>query len=482
MELKKVLQTIKKEDKNKSVYIVGGFVRDFLIFLKDNPNGDFTKLQTKDVDFVVLGSGIEFAKKLDKALKEIGSLVLFEDFDTARYVFENGLEIEFAGARSEEYLEETRKPIVSPTTLESDLSRRDFTVNAMALSVVDLLNGKNENTVDPFNGKKDLEDKILRTPIDPNKTFFDDPLRMMRAVRFSSQLDFEIEEKTYKAIEKNAERLNIISKERISEELFKLLKTKQPSVGLWALYNTKLFDYFLPEINGLYGVEEVYGQTHKNNLDHTFKVVDNIAQYTDNVMLRFAALMHDIGKPNTKRFTKDRGWTFDGHEMLGRKMVWNIGRRLRMKKTDIIYVAKLVRWHQHPISLMDEAITDSAVRRLIVNAGEELEGLLKLGRSDITTGNPSKKERRLKNYDFLEERIADVIEKDKLRAFQSPVRGEEIMEVCGLKPGPTVGKIKEAIEEAILDGKTPNEHDPAYEYFLSIKGGYLEEVEDWEKA
>ncbi|MCF6276703.1 MAG: CCA tRNA nucleotidyltransferase [Candidatus Magasanikbacteria bacterium] len=479
MELKKVLQEIQKVGK---VYVVGGFVRDLLRFLKDNPNGNFTQLKTKDVDFVVLGSGVEFAKKVDKVMGEVGSLVLFEDFDTARYVFDNGLELEFAGARSEEYKEDTRKPKVVSATLESDLSRRDFTVNAMALGVADLLVGKIENVVDNFNGIADLEGGILKTPIDPNKTFFDDPLRMMRAVRFSAQLDFEIEEGTYRAIEKNAERLKIISKERINEELFKLLKTKEPSVGLWALYNTKLFNYFLPEINDLYGVEEVYGQTHKNNLAHTFKVVDNISKYTDNVMLRFSALMHDIGKPGTKRFTKGRGWTFDGHEMLGRKMVWNIGRRLRMKKTDIAYTAKLVRWHQHPISLMDDKITDSAVRRLIVNAGEELEDLLKLGRSDITTGNPSKKERRLKNYDFLEERIEEVLERDKLRAFQSPVRGEEIMELCSLKPGPTVGKIKEAIETAILDGVIPNEHEPAQKYFLSIKDEYLKDVEDWEKT
>jgi tRNA nucleotidyltransferase/poly(A) polymerase len=339
-----------------------------------------------------------------------------------------------------------------------------------------------EKIVDPFNGKADLENKILRTPIDPNKTFFDDPLRMMRATRFVAQLNFEIEKETYLAIEKNVERLAIVSKERISEELFKLLKAEKPSVGMWILYNTGLFDQFMPEVPQLYGVEEVYGHTHKNNLTHTFQVVDNISERTENVMLRFAALMHDIAKPATKKFSSERGWTFDGHEMLGRKMVWNIGRRMRIKKSDIAYVAKLVRWHQQPISLMDEVITDSAVRRLIVNAGEELEDLLMLGRSDITTGNPSKKVKRLKNYDFLEERIEEVVEKDKLRAFQSPVRGEEIMEECGLKPGPTVGRIKEAIEEAILDGKIPNEYEEAKEYFLNIKEEYLQNAEDWEKA
>jgi len=477
----KVYQVSKKQDSN--VYVVGGFVRDFLL----NKRRTTKNYKIKDVDFVVVGSGLEFAQVFDAESDKEGSLIEFPDFDTARYVFtrelEDGekeklLEVEFAGARSESYNEISRKPKVAAASLQEDLKRRDFTVNAMARQVI--ASGLSKKIVDPFGGQKDLKSEILCTPLDPDETFSEDPLRMLRAARFAAQLGFEIEEKTYRAIERNRGRLKIISAERIQEELFKLLATPKPSVGLWVLYNTKLLAEFLPEISNLYGVEEVYGHGHKNNLAHTFRVVDNVAEKSDNVLLRFSALMHDVGKAGTKKFMRGRGWTFDMHEHLGRKIVRQVGKRLRMSKDDTEYVAHLVRWHQQPIALMDEGVTDSPVRRLIVNLKDKLDDLLILCRSDITTGNPDKLKRRLKNYDYLEKRIAEVIEKDKLRAFQSPVRGEEIMKECGLKPGPTVGKIKKALEDAILDGRIPNEYEATKKYFLEIKNEYMKDTKEWE--
>jgi len=454
------------------VFVVGGFVRDFLMGIE----------QKRDLDFVVEGSGLTFAKELDKAMKNVGSLVEFPDFDTARYVLGEDKEqivLEFAGARSESYRLGSRKPTVKAATLENDLSRRDFTVNAIA-APVELFSGPRQppaaklkkEIIDPFNGQDDLKNKILRTPLAPEQTFSDDPLRMMRAVRFAAQLDFSIEPKTLKAIYEIKERLKIISAERVKEELFKLLACPQPSFGLILMFQTHLLDIVLPEVARLDGVEEVYGHQHKNNLVHTFKVIDNIAERSEKVLLRLAGLLHDIGKFETKKFAPKVGWTFYQHEHAGRRLVRQIGRRLRFSKDETDYLAKLVRWHQQPISLMDEGITDSAVRRLVVNLGEELDDLLILGRSDITTGNPLKKEKRLGNYDRLEKKIVEVIEKDKLRAFQSPVRGEEIMKICALPPGPTVGKIKKAIEEAILDGVIPNEYEAAKEYLLKIKGSF----------
>ncbi len=479
VDLARIYSTIGKlaEEKNVRAYAVGGFVRDMLMH----------KETVTDLDVVIEGSGIEFARAFDLAVQQEGSLVEFSDFDTARYVYttedESGktkhlFELEFAGARSEQYDETSRKPRVTSTTLEEDLKRRDFTVNAIAIPITTV--GLGNQIIDPFDGAVDIEKKILRTPLDPDITFSEDPLRMLRAARFASKLGFTIEEKTYDAIARNRNRLKIISKERICEEFFKLLSTPVPSVGLWILYQTGLLNEFIPEVSELNGVEELYGHQHKNNLVHTFKVVDNIAERTDNVLLRFAALMHDIGKPGTKSFIPGRGWAFDMHEHLGKKIVRDVGRRLRMSKDDIEYVALLVRWHQQPIALMDDGVTDSPVRRLIVNLQDRLGDLLMLCRSDITTGNPYKLKKRLKNYDFLEKRIAEVIEKDKLRAFQSPVRGEEIMELAGLQAGPTVGKIKKRIEDAILDGEIPNEYDVAREYFEKIKEEFLREAEEWE--
>ncbi len=480
MNVKNILKSIHAVSKQEGtdVYAVGGYVRDLLL-------GIGTK---KDIDFVVIGSGLAFAKKLDEYLSEEGSLVEFPDFDTARYVFTRELEdgskeklfeIEFAGARSESYDDNSRKPKVVATTLEEDLKRRDFTVNAMARKVI--ASGLSSKIMDPFGGQDDLGKKVLRTPLDPDETFSEDPLRMMRAARFAAQLDFSIHPDTYDAIERNVSRLEIISAERIQEELFKLLATPKPSVGLWVLYKTGLMKEFLPEVCDLAGVEEVYGKGHKDNLSHTFKVVDNLATRSDNVLLRYAALMHDIGKPGTKKFQKGRGWTFDMHEHLGRKIVRMVGKRLRMSKDDTEYVAHLVRWHQQPIALMDEGVTDSPVRRLIVNLEDDLDDLMNLCRSDITTGNEKKLKKRLKNYDVLEQRIEEVMEKDKLRAFQSPVRGEEIMELCDLKPGPTVGAIKKALEDAILDGIIPNEYEATKKYFYEIKDDYLANAQDWER-
>lgn len=481
-DLFKKIQTTASDNKTE-VFVVGGYVRDVLL-------GHEIK---KDIDIVVVGSGIEFAKKFDETMNNSGSLIEFNDFDTARYVIpiegkENEtIEVEFAGARSESYQSKSRKPEVESATLEKDLSRRDFTVNAMAAPVKVFTKKVSEATlkkylVDPFDGIKDLKNKILRTPLDPDTTFSDDPLRMLRAVRFAGQLDFSVDKIALDSIHKNRTRIKIISGERVQEELIKMMSVGQPSVCLNLLFHTGLLDEILPEVSKLDGVEEVFGHQHKNNLIHSFKVVDNIAGQSNNPWLRFAGLLHDIGKTGTKEFVPKIGWTFHGHEHLGKKLLFGIAKRLKLSRDHTDYIAKLIRWHLQPISLMDEGITDSAVRRLIVTLGKDINDLLILGRGDITTGNPLKKDRRLKNYDRLEKRVEEVIEKDKLLAFQSPVRGEEIMNICGLKPGPTVGKIKTAIEEAILDGLIPNEYPPAMEYFEKIKDKYLSEAAEWEKV
>lgn len=471
-----------------NIYAVGGYVRDELI-APGTPK--------KDIDFVVVGSGLDFARaftiQLNGSLEEvpdeqkIGTLVEFPDFDTARFVFTapegeevvGVKEIEFAGARQEAYVTDSRKPVVEAATLERDLERRDFTVNSMARAVT--ADGLAAEIIDPFGGQNDIAKKLLRTPLDPDVTFSEDPLRMLRAARFAAQLGFGIEHTTYEALKRNAERLAIISVERIQEELMKLLGTAVPSIGLYILHETGLFAQFMPEVCALEGVEDVYGYQHKDNLSHSFKVVDNIAAQSPKPLLRYAGLVHDIAKPDTKQFVPGRGWTFDMHEHLGKKMVRDIGRRLHFSKSDTDYVAKLVRWHLYPIAITDDGVTDSPVRRLIVNAGDDLADLLILCRADITTGNPTKKVRRLKNYDALEKRIAEVMEKDKMRAFQSPLRGEEIMELCHLKPGPTTGKIKTALEEAILDGLVANEYEAVKAYFLTIKDQFLAEAEEWER-
>lgn len=459
-------------------YLVGGFVRDLLL----------GKEESKDLDLVVVGSGIAFAKAFDEKMNAVGSLVEFPDFDTARYIIDDGKEaplvIEFAGARVEKYDSESRKPKVMGATLEADLARRDFTVNAMAIEARTMTKNTKISTaviVDPFHGQQDIKDKVLRTPLDPDITFSEDPLRMLRAFRFAAQLGFSIDRQAIESIHRNRARIKIVSGERVQEEILKLLATAAPAVGLTLMFQTGLLDEILPEVSALDGVEEIFGHQHKNNLIHSFQVADNVASRSGNSWLRLAGLLHDIGKPGTKKFVPKIGWTFHAHEHLGKKMVNGIAKRLKFSREHTDYLAKLIRWHMQPIALMDEGITDSAVRRLVVTMGNLLDDLLILGESDITTGNPYKKEKRLKNYDQLKKKIAEVLERDKLRAFQSPVRGEEIMAVCSLKPGPTVGKIKEAIEEAILDGKIPNEYEAARGYFERIKDEYLAKAAEWEK-
>ncbi|MFB6226601.1 MAG: CCA tRNA nucleotidyltransferase [Candidatus Paceibacteria bacterium] len=503
----KIYQT--SQELGMPVYVVGGYVRDQIMESEnpgykdkftveernaikpvlnqdpteqDVPDPEIVKPEPKeDIDFTLEGSGVEFAQKLDENL-EAGSLILFEEFDTARYVIEEehgGFELEFAGTRKESYQDNSRKPDVESATLEEDLHRRDFTVNAMARKVSS--DGLGE-LVDPFGGREDIDKELLATPHSPEETFQEDPLRMLRAARFAAKLEFEIERKTYSAIEKNNDRLSIISQERIRDEFLKLLSTPKPSIGLWILYETELMAEFLPEVMKFSRKEQRQGISHKDNLAHTFEVVDNIAGRTNNELLVFAALLHDIGKPETKEFDSDRGWTFDMHEHVGRKIVYEIGERLNMSKKNTNYIADLVRWHQQPVQLImdQEKITDSAVRKLVVELEYQLDDLLKLGRSDITTGSSRREQKYLENYDKLEQKIIEVIKRDKLRQFQSPVGGDEIMDECGLKPGPTVGKIKEDIEEAILEGKILNEHKAAREYLDSIKDKYLAQAEDWE--
>lgn len=472
------------------VFVVGGYVRDEVLKKESNPSTVAEgKKKQPDIDVMVLGDAVMLAKKFAERMgEERGTLVEFPDFGTARFVFtdthDDGrktvlMELEFATARKESYRETSRKPTVEAATLEEDLSRRDFTVNAMAREIDP--NGELGPVIDPYDGLTHLREKVLQTPLDPDVTFFDDPLRMMRAARFAAQLEFSIAPEVLAAMERNAKRLEIISAERIKEELWKLLATPKPSIGLWMLYGTKLLDYFLPEIAALAGVEEAFGYSHKDNLSHSFAVVDNIAMYSPKPLLRYAGLLHDVAKPATKKFVRGRGWTFDMHEHVGKKMSRDIGYRLRLSSDEGKYIGKLIRWHLQPIALMDEGITDSAVRRLIVNVGDDLQDLLILCRGDITTGNQKKKERRLKKYDELEQRIAEVIERDKLRAFQSPVRGEEIMALTGLQAGPTIGKMKKEIERAILDGDIPNEYDAAKAYFETIKDAYMQAAEPWER-
>lgn len=438
------------------IYVVGGYVRDFLRGAKRT-----------DIDFTVIGDALAFAEKVAKKFHT--KAVIYERFRTALVpIGEHHLE--FVGTRKEEYEPNSRKPIVSEGTLEDDLRRRDFTVNAMAFS----LNGKSEGTLhDLFGGQSDLEKKILRTPLDPALTFSDDPLRMMRAARFAAQLGFEIDQTAIEAIKAQSDRISIISQERISDEFLKILSSPKPSVGLKILFETGLMKLIFPEIFNLAGVELVQvGQqefSHKDVFWHTLKVVDNISLKTDNVWLRFAALMHDIAKPRTKKFIEGTGWTFHGHEEIGARWQERIFRRMKFPMDNSKYVATLVRLHQRPMALVSEGVTDSAIRRLIVQAGETLEDLFMLCRADITSKNPKLVQKYLTNYEVVNQKVMEVEDKDKLRAFQSPVRGEEIMELCNLKPSQAVGMIKSAIEEAILDGIIPNDYDAAKQYLLENK-------------
>lgn len=436
-------------------FIIGGYVRD--IILERN--------QPKDIDIVCLGSGITLAEKVAKLLDPIPQVQVFKNFGTAMLRFED-LELEFVGARKESYRKDSRKPIVEDGTLEDDQNRRDFTINAMAIQ----LNQKNfGKLIDPFSGIEDLKRKVLKTPLDPNITYSDDPLRMMRAIRFACQLQFKIEESSIVAIKENAKRISIVSQERITAELNKIILSKKPSIGFKLLFDTQLLHQFFPKMVELQGVEIIDKKSHKDNFYHTLEVLDNISMNTDNLWLRWAAILHDIAKPDTKRFDKKQGWTFHGHEFLGSKMVPTIFRKLKLPLNDKMkYVQKLVRLHLRPIVLSKAIVTDSAVRRLLSDAGNDIEDLMTLCDADITSKNIEKVKRYLENFKLVREKIKIVEEKDQIRNMTLPLNGEEIINFFGIKPGRQIGQIKKAIKEAILDGEIENNKEQAIQLIVKI--------------
>ena len=441
------------DEKGCECYLVGGYVRDL-----------FLERPTNDIDVVVVGSGIVMAEALAHKLGRGAHLAVFRNFGTAQVKW-RGREVEFVGARKESYTHDSRKPIVENGTLEDDQNRRDFTINAMAVCLNSQRRGE---LIDPFDGLLDLRDGIIATPLDPDVTFSDDPLRMMRCVRFATQLRFVIEEETFDALERNKERIRIISAERIIEELNKIMKTPTPSRGFVELHRCGLLAIILPELAALDCVETRNGRSHKNNFYHTLEVLDTVASQSDNLYLRWAALLHDIGKPRSKRWEPTVGWTFHNHNYLGEKMIAPLFRRLKLPMDDRMkYVAKLVGLHMRPIAIADDIVTDSAVRRLLFEAGDDIDDLMLLCEADITSKNEQRKKNFLQNFKTVRQKLVDIEEKDRIRNFQPPVNGEEIMHLFGLPPCREIGSLKSALKDAILDGKIPNERQPALDFILA---------------
>lgn len=440
---------------NVNAWVIGGFVRDCLL-KREHPE--------KDIDIVVIGNGIEIARKAAKRLGPGIKVNVFKNFGTAMFRF-NEYEIEFVGARKESYDRNSRKPVVEAGSLEDDQKRRDFTINALAVSLKRDTFG---DFLDPFGGVEDLKKKIIRTPLDPDITFSDDPLRMMRAIRFASQLNFTIEEKTFGSITGNAARITIVSPERIITELNKIIMCEHPSRGFILLEKSGLLKFILPELDSLKGVERKNGKAHKDNFIHSVKVLDNISKMTDNIWLRWAALLHDIGKSVTKKYIPEAGWTFHGHEYIGGKMIPDIFKKLKLPLSDRMkYVKKIVDLHLRPIALSQEIVTDSAVRRLLFEAGDDIDDLMLLCEADITSKNEATKSRHLENFRLVRQKLKEIEEKDAVRNFQPPIDGNEIIETFGIAPGREVGIIKNTIREAILDGIIPNEHDAARKLMLN---------------